>query len=367
MFRRTRPIVLFFLVCGAFLQMGFASAQAQIKDNGPVNPSSCYSELLQKKEIYENHDELKLAMLSIIDHETFDRIQANSSITAIFKGIPFNAGWDAFKEAREHYFEEKTLNVDHESATFISSVQLDDQATEIFRTCVSGLGTGSYGFASFGAAEDESVATVQLFYKPTDAGSSITILDSTVTNATVEGALPGKLFPAAEHKKTQQAPVSFKDSRTVTLNRTNLNKPIIITLVTKPDVHIAPIRIPKVPERYNCELKPLDHNPKTLAKNYWHDNVPVASTFWSIPHPIDGQVEEVRCDLHGADFIHLDDPSGVGSGQGTNTAVCSGNMNDGPRTVGMTVTWTKAYMVCTIIPWSKVPANAIATLNVDIK
>jgi hypothetical protein len=324
-----------------------------------INPSSCYSELLQKTEIYQNNESLKLAMLSIVDSEVFEKINTNGSVTALFKGIPFTGGFDAFRVAQRKYFELHKLNLDHESSTFTSVVGLDPQASKIFDSCISGLLQSSYGLSAYTSTEDEASATVQLHWKPTKAGEALKITDSTIVNAIVEGGenYKGKLFPAA---------VSMKDSKTRILRRINPNKPIIISVDTEPDVAMAKMVIKSVPPMYRCEIKMFDRDPETGAQ-FISSEVTVADEhaipgregrngqLFIITKQVDGIVSSIQCDRFNQDFIAWEDTNNSisgGSGQNTNTAQCIGSKNGARRSIRMTVTWQKAYTECTAVPWS---------------
>lgn len=322
--------------------------------NGVLDPGECYSQLLQKTDIYSHNETLKLALLSTITEDNFESFKANSSITAIYSGIPFTAGWGAFKEARRRYFEQHQLNVDYATATATSSIGLDPQASHIFDSCIYAKAlAGNYGLSAFGSPEDETTATVQLFWKPTHVGENITITDSSVDNATVVGgdAYPGKLFPPK---------YSFGDSKTRTLKRGDPTKPIIITLDT--DVRATPIRIKEVPPLTSCQLKAFDADPDSGAAFVWH-GVPWADDYlqpydrgsrgqaFAITHPVDGTVTYVHCHLTDPSFIHLDGDSEEGQGVGTSIAICAGAKNGDRRNVTMDVRWQKKLMVCTPIPW----------------
>lgn len=321
-----------------------------------IDPSKCYSELLQKTEIYQNNDHLKLALLSTVNESVLNQIKGNSSVTAIYSGIPFTAGLDVFQSAQRNYFEEHKLNVDHERATFMASVSLDSQAAQIFDSCVSALGKGApYGLAGFGTTEDEQTATVQLFWSPTTPGQVIKILDSTITNAVVTDGekYKGKLFPGV---------VSFNDARTITLTRLNPSRQITITLVTQPSVKMTPIRIPAVPPLYACQRQQFDHDPTTGAKFTWSDTfvedqkiVPGQNgrcgSLWRVTKQVDGIVTSVQCALGIGDHHCLEDTSGNGGGKETDTATCTGSKDGATRSMTMYVTWQKTIMQCTPVPW----------------
>lgn len=335
----------------AFAVLSFQPLTLLAQWNGQLDPSKCYSDLLQKTEVYSHSERLKLALLSIIDETNFSQVSGNSSVTSLFPELPFTAGFSAFSEARRHYFEQHRLDVDYESATASSSIGLDPQASHIFDSCIYGMAlAGNYGLSAYGASEDETTATVQLFWKPTEAGKPVVIDDSTVDNANVVGETAGKLFP----KK-----YSIRDAKTRTLKRIDPDKPITITLDT--DVRATPIRIPPVPPRSDCQMKAFESDPNTGVAFVWHD-APLADLYlkpyngrngqeFIITHPVDGIVTYVHCDKHGADFIELDDPSGEGQGIGTNVAACAGSKNGAQRTIIMDVRWQKSFMVCTKIPW----------------
>jgi hypothetical protein len=353
------PLISFLAVCVPCMALGQSW-------NGLVDPSNCYSALLQRTDIYHDNERLKLALLSTIDKSTLEQVKANGSITAIYSGIPFTAGFNAFKDAQTHYFEQHSLNVDHERETFSVALGLDPQASKIFGDCINALALGNYGLSAYGTAEDESTTTIALFWRPTIAGQQIKILDSTVVNAVVVGgdSYKGKLFPPKG--------VSFKDSRSVTLERTNPDKQITITLVTDPDVRVLPIRIRAVPPLYSCELKDLTKDPVTHAE--FSSSEPVQArdhlggsaefgTGFTYSKTIDGLVTDVFCDKHGADHIEFFDRTGRGSGQQTPTATCAGSMDDGPRTFQMTFHWFKPFNVCTAVPWLNNKAQPVAILD----
>jgi hypothetical protein len=349
-----RKLLMFLFLSVFLLTLLSRAAVAQV-----INPNSCYSELLQKTELYQNNESLKLAMLSIIDSQVFEKINTNGSVTAIFKGIPFTGGFDAFRVAQRKYFELHKLNVDHESSTFSSVVGLDPQASRIFDSCISGILQSSYGLSAYTSSEDELSATIQLHWKSTSAGDTLKITGSTLVNAVVEGGenYKGKLFPGD---------VSIKDSKTRILRRINPNKPIIISLDTSPDVAMAKMIIKPVPPLYRCEIKMYDHDPETGAQ-FISSEVTVADehvipgregrngSLFIITKQVDGIVSSIQCDKFNQEFIEWEDTKNSisgGSGQNTNTAQCIGSKNGARRSVRMTVTWQKAYTECVIVPWT---------------
>lgn len=344
----------------SFCMLSLFGLQSHAQQWTTIDPSKCYSQLLQRTDIYKNNDQLKLALLSTVNEGVLDQIKLDHNVTAMYEGIPFTDGWGAFKNAQRNYFEQHRLNVDHESATFMASISLDPQAAQIFDSCVSALGKGApYGLAGFGTTEDELTATVQLFWSPTSAGQPIKVLDSTVTNAVVTDGekYKGKLFPGV---------VSFNDARTITLTRLSPNRQITITLVTEPGVKMTPIRIPPVPPLYNCELKEFDHDPVTNAGFVWSDSFVEdeklqpghrgrCGDLWRVTKEVDGIVISVLCTLGPGDHHCLEDESGNGGGVNTPTATCTGSKDGATRSMRMRVTWQKTLMKCTPIPWAEPP------------
>jgi hypothetical protein len=307
--------------------------------------------VLQRTELYANSDHLKEALLSTIDSSSFESTGANGNIAAAFKGIPFNLGFDAFNEARRKYFEQHSLNIDHESATVVARIGLDPQASALFESCIRGLANSQYGVSVFVSSEDETVSSVQIFWKATTSGQAILVEDSAIVNGTVEGAPKGKMFAK---------PIAIKDSKTRIITRTNPNKPIIVTFDTQPDVPISRIVIPPVPPLVSCEYKNLDHDPvtnqpfsldQTLVADYFLDGKegPNGSEF-AINKTIDGFVTSVSCTkVPPADFIELQGSGNV-SDDGK-TAQCIGSKNGARRAIRMIVRWQKTYTQCMPIPW----------------
>jgi hypothetical protein len=317
-----------------------------------LDPSSCYSNLLQRTELYNHSEHLKYALLSIIDASNFESFRANGSLTAMFSDIPFNLGFAAFHEARQKYYEQHNINLEYENATISSEIGLDPRASELFETCIRGLANSQYGVSIFASSEDENIGTVQIFWKPTKAGDAVLITGSEVENGTVRGTGEGKLFATA---------TLIKDSKTRIIKRSNPNKPIIITLDTLPDVTIGRIVIAPVPPRVSCEKKTVDRDPVT-NQPFVSDKVVVADNFvdgkggpngseFAINEIVDGNITSVSCEKAGParDFIEL--YSNSGNIIGGSTGQCLGSKNGERRLIHMVVRWQKTFTQCTSIPW----------------
>lgn len=322
-----------------------------------LDPSSCYSGLLQRTELYTHSERLKLAMLSIIDETTFNSVKDNATLAAMFEGIPFNLGFQRFQEARRKYYEQHSLNVDHESATAISSIGLDRQAGDLFETCIRGLANSQYGMSVLSSSQDEGTSSLQTFWKPITPGQAVLIEDSAIVNGVVMGAPSGKVFPKG---------TSIKDSKTRIIKRTDPNKPIIITIDLDPQTSLGEIVIPPIPAPVRCEDVTIPHviNQVVGANEYLNGKEGHNGSKFVISKTVNGKVTDVSCaKMPPGDFMELDDPSGRGSiSDDEKTGTCSGSKNGAPREVRITIHWEELTTRCVTEPWKTGQENHPAVL-----
>jgi hypothetical protein len=107
-----------------------------------------------------------------------------------------------------------------------------------------------YGFHYLYTIDDPKTASVQLFWRPTEGGQPIEVVDSVLLNAKskMQDAPDGKLYPYVSRWSFTSYPKISGASNAILLERINPDQNINITVSTRPQVKTFDIVIPPVPK-----------------------------------------------------------------------------------------------------------------------
>jgi hypothetical protein len=176
-----------------------------------VSPSDCYSPLLQAKLDFRSQDSYRLAYLSLVNRESFDKLQGTGFLKGLFLDPPadIESSWGVFHEAQMKEMSQTSLNIDQERERSFSILGLDKQAGQIIHDCL----TGGLGLSYTYWSTNKSTTILQLNWKG-------------------QGAIPLKIVKShLENAKSTQStgttelfdgPILLKESRTITLKRSTL-------------------------------------------------------------------------------------------------------------------------------------------------
>jgi hypothetical protein len=132
----------------------------------------------------------------------------------------------------------------------LKSRTLDSKAYDVIKGCIDNVASTQYGFHYLYTIDDAKTASIQLFWRPTEGGSPIEIIDSVLLNAKARtsGVPDGKLFPYVSRWSLSSYPKISGASDVILLERTDVTKNINCTVSTRPTVKAYDIVIPPIPK-----------------------------------------------------------------------------------------------------------------------
>ena len=282
-----------------------------------LDPTPCFSQILQDKRVSFTHDEFTLAMLSQWSYESYDSLKAGGKLNAVVEDIPVGASYDQATVAVKRMFEKRSLNIEQSSAQAVWDTRLDPAAKEIMLACLHQMSVNRLGLATDYRLIDERKAILYLHWSWID-DSKLSVVTKSIHNATVDGDHPDQLLPPAPYLHAIFDP-SMGSEAVVELTRKEPDDDIDITIETKPNVKPAIIKIPGLPKKVKCEttyptvdetgmqqslqLGPFD----TSAKQYEVRDLGNAHHTWLISSSLDqipkmepdSKITQVSCSLYG--------------------------------------------------------------------
>jgi hypothetical protein len=228
------PLFSLFATLAAFIAFP-AHAQTQL------DISSCFNSLLQQQVDYTSDVRLALATLSQISESTYESSKHDASLAAQYGILSGSANYADFVEKRREYFQLNKLDLQYYQSISLKTRTLDSQAYGVIKDCIDKVATDQYGFHYLYTVDDAKIASIQLFWRPTEGGQPIQIVDSVLLNAKAktEGVPSGKLF-----SKVRPYPKIMGASNAILLERTDPAKNINCTVSTRPQVKTFDIVIP---------------------------------------------------------------------------------------------------------------------------
>ncbi|MGD0180471.1 MAG: hypothetical protein ABSC15_11715 [Terriglobales bacterium] len=334
-----------------------------------VPPSNCYSPLLQAKLDFKGSDSYRLAYLSIINRESFESLKGSGFLKGLFLDPPaaLESGWGFFHEAQMKEISKTSLNIDQERERSLSILGLDPQAGKIIHECL----TGGLGLTYTYWSTNKSTTILQLNWRGQGA-IPLHLTKSHLQNATsVSATRPGVLF---------DGPITIKESKTITLKRTDLNDDIIVTFDLDPEIKYEPPIIGPFPKRQQCEAKTYTRDPKygfdyafrvpfdVNQEKYLRRNVAaIYGTDWYFTYtvPPEGMklftdtgnvvVTEATCDKDHQEHIDIvganKGPTAPASGINTPTVSCEGGKDGQAGEIWLSGRFTVTAEECKDIDW----------------
>ena len=233
--------------------MGLSSEVVAI-DSRFVSPSECYSPLLQAKLNFHDHDSYRLAYLSLVTRDNFDKLQGQGVFSGLFLTPPaqVDTSWSVFHQAQIKEMEKISLNVDQERERSLSILGLDAQAGKIIHDCLSGgLGlTYSYWSTS------KTSTVLQLNWKGQGA------IPLRITKSHLQNA---KSKDATGRDVLFDGPITIRESKTIILARIDPNDDIVVQFDTEPQIQYDPPIIAPFPKRRSCVAHTYTQDPVTNA------------------------------------------------------------------------------------------------------
>ena len=237
--KEVHPAFVAIIATLAWLNMPYCEAQTQL------DISSCFNPLLQQQVDYKSDIRIALATLSQITDTNYESSKHDASLAAQYGFLSGSANYSDFVEKRKEYFQLNKLDLQYYQSISLNTRTLDSQGYEVIKDCIDKVAADQYGFHYLYTVDDPKIASVQLFWRPTEGGQAIQIVNSVVLNAKVksDNVPSGKLFPT-----TKPYPKILGASNAILLERTDVGKNINCTVSTIPQVKTFDIVIPFVPK-----------------------------------------------------------------------------------------------------------------------
>lgn len=145
----------------AFILLGATSS-----GQNRIDVSQCFSEQLVTRVTQDVATNFLYQYLAVINEKTYDKVQANSSATALLPEGLFKGNWDAFQESRRAYFQSHSESLSYHQAMASNSSFLPPEWRESVDRCINQLiqhsGNGLWYFPVF---VDPTTIRVELKYR----------------------------------------------------------------------------------------------------------------------------------------------------------------------------------------------------------
>jgi hypothetical protein len=210
--------------------------------------SSCYNPLLQQKVDYTSDVRLALATLAQVTEADYEVTKHDASLAGQYGFISGSANYADFDDKRRQYFQLNKLDLQYYQSISVSTRTLDSKAYDLIKDCIDKVAAVQYGFHYLFKVDDPKIASLQLFWRPTEGGGPLEITDSVLLNAKVktQGVADGKLLPYVSRWSFTPYPKIQGALGPILMERTDVEKNINCTVSTKPQVKTFDMVIPPV-------------------------------------------------------------------------------------------------------------------------
>jgi hypothetical protein len=134
-----------------------------------VDVSQCFSEQLVTHVTQNITTNFLYSYLAVIDEQTYYKIQANSSATALLPAGLFQGDWNAFKEARMHYFELHSENLAYYQSIATNTKFLPPEWRGTIDNCINKITQNAgYGMLYLPVFDDPVTVRLELKYRSTE-------------------------------------------------------------------------------------------------------------------------------------------------------------------------------------------------------
>jgi hypothetical protein len=242
---RTQGLRSFFIAI-AFLGAICGLIPAGIRAQTQLDISGCFNPLLQNQIDYKSDVRLSLATLAQINESDYELKKHDVALAGQYGIISGSADYKDFDDKRKQYFQLNKLDLQYYQSISLNTRTLDSQAYGLIKNCIDTVAANTYGFHYLYTVDGDQAASIQLFWHPTESGSSIAITDSVLTNAKAKtaGVPDGKLYPYISKWSLTPYPKIEGASNVILLERDDPSKSIHCSVSTKPQVQTLDMMIP---------------------------------------------------------------------------------------------------------------------------
>lgn len=134
-----------------------------------IDVSQCFSEQLVTHVTRDITNNFIYNYLAVIDEQTYYKVQADSSATALLPQGLFQGDWKAFQEARKHYFELHSENVAYYQSLATNTKFLPPEWRGTIDNCINRLTqTEGHGVLYLPVFDDPTTVRLELKYRSTE-------------------------------------------------------------------------------------------------------------------------------------------------------------------------------------------------------
>jgi hypothetical protein len=226
-----------------------------------IDVSQCFPEILQTKLTIDELTKWQYYYLSIVDEDTYKKMQASHDGSALTPWGWFKGTWDAFQEDRRHFFALHNESMSYYRAQFTDFRYLPPEWQGVINNCINRLtDDAKYGLSYFPVLTYPKLIRLELKFKSTGKDFPRVRSSQIVNGSLDDGGKITSLYRACRISGVDWTCPSINDQSEFFIRRLNPNEKISINLNFDDPKFSTGLDIDPTPKKVHCE-KSYAHSP----------------------------------------------------------------------------------------------------------